>query len=131
MSHFFVRRTYLRVTDCTTGDLIRFHLNLSVIFRNDFIHLITSFGKPIQKAPALTAMLIPLFSFITLLLRDSLSDCSKMRCCRYFLRRSVPKKTPCSCLSLGMFFSHNRMKLLIKSNEEGLSRCNLLRWRLF
>lgn len=50
MSHFIVRRTYLRVTDCNTGDLIRFHLNLSVIFRSDFIHLITSFGKPTESA---------------------------------------------------------------------------------
>lgn len=50
MSHFIVRRTYLRVTDCNTRDLIRFHLNLSIIFRSDFIHLTTSFGKPTESA---------------------------------------------------------------------------------
>jgi len=44
-----VRRTYLAVTDCDPRDLIRFHLNLSVIFRSDFIYLITSFGKPTES----------------------------------------------------------------------------------
>lgn len=49
MINFFVKRTYLRVTDCNTGDLIKFHLNLSIIFISDFIHLITSFGKPAES----------------------------------------------------------------------------------
>lgn len=43
MNHFIVKIT-------NTGDLIRFHLNVSIIFRSDFVHLITSFGKPAESA---------------------------------------------------------------------------------